>query len=428
MSHKIEKNKDNKVEMTLTIPAAEVEAGMKHAAEHLAEETNIPGFRPGKASYDVIKQRVGEMKLLEAAAEELIRAAFLAAMIEEDLNVVGQPHFDVEKMAPGNDMVVKVEIALYPQVLELADYNSFTIEKKQTKPSQELIDQAKKDLTLMQTKETRKPAGEKLENGDKVVLNLSMKKDGVVLEGGEGQNHAIYTGETYYVEGFIDQILGLAEGESKTFTLKFPADHYQKNIAGQDIEFTVEVKEIFKLEAPAIDDEFAKKLGLKNAADLEEKLVKNLTRENEMEEAMRQDKAVLDKIAEKTKFEKIPDLLVNEEIERMLQELKHNIVEKGMDFEEYLKQLGKTLPELKLDFTPAALRRVEVGILLKEVAKRENVSVSADEVDAELDKIAAQYEDEKIKKQVFAPEYRDYVEHQMKNRKTIDLLKDKIVK
>ncbi|MBU1126357.1 trigger factor [Patescibacteria group bacterium] len=428
MPHKIEKKEENKVEMIITIPAAEVEEGMKHAAEHLAEETNIPGFRPGKAPYDVVKQRVGEMKLLEAAAEELIRKAFVEAMLEEDLETVGQPYFDVEKMAPGNDMIVKVEIALYPHVTELADYSSLQVEKKDTKPSQELIEQAKKDLTSMQTKETRKPAGEILESGDKVVVNLTMKKDGVVLEGGEGQDHGIYTAETYYIEGFLDQIIGSKEGETKTFTLKFPKDHYQKHLAGTDVEFIVEIKEIFKLETPTIDDEFAKKLGLKDKADLETKLIENLSRENEVEETMRQDKEVLDKIAEKTKFEKISDLLVNQEIEKMLHELRHNIGQRGLEFDEYLKQLGKTVPELKLDFTPAALRRVEVGILLKEVANKESISVEPKEVDEELDKIAAQYEDEKVKKQIFAPEYRDYVEHQMRNRKAIDFLKSKIVK
>ncbi len=146
MPYTIEKHEDNRVTITLTIPKEEVEAGMRHAAEHLSQETKIPGFRPGRASYEVIKQRVGEMKLLEAAAEELIRDAYLKAMLEEDLETVGEPHFHAEKMAPGNEMVVKVEISLYPHVIEIADYRKLTVKKKDVTPSPELIERAKKDL------------------------------------------------------------------------------------------------------------------------------------------------------------------------------------------------------------------------------------------------------------------------------------------
>ena len=127
MPYKIEKNEDNKVTVILTIPKDEVEAGMHHAAEHMAEDTSIPGFRPGKAGYEIVKKRVGEMKLLEAAAEELIRNAFVKAMMEENFQTVGQPYFDVVKMAPDNDMIIKVEIALYPGVTKIADFSSIKI-------------------------------------------------------------------------------------------------------------------------------------------------------------------------------------------------------------------------------------------------------------------------------------------------------------
>lgn len=428
MSHKIEKNENNKVTLLLTIPKDEVEAGMKHAAEHMAEDTKIDGFRPGKANYEVIKKRVGEMKLLETAAEELIRNAFVKAMLEEDLETVGQPYFDVEKMVPGNDLVVRVTVALFPHVLDLADYQSLKVEKKSTEATDEMLERAKKDLALMQTKEIRAAKDHALTQGDKTILNMTMKKDGVVIEGGEGQDHGVYTGEGHYVEGFIDQILGLKEGDTKTFTLKFPKEHYQKNIAGEDVEFTVEIKEIFELEAPKIDDAFAKTVGLKDAAELDAKLRENIQRENEVEEQMRLDKACLDLIAEKSKFEEIPDLLINQEVEKMLHELKHQLTQQGMEFEAYLKQIGKSLADLKIDFTPTGLRRVEVAILLKEIVKNEGITVDDKEIDSELDKLAAQYEDEETKKRVYEPMYRDYVKNQLLNRKTIERLKSIMVK
>ena len=428
MAYKIDK-KDNKITLTVTVPKEDVQAAMKEAAQFVSEDTSIPGFRPGKADYETVKRRVGDMKLLEAALEGLIRDHFVKAMLDADLETVGQPHFNVEKMAPENELVFTAEVALYPKVTKLADYKKLSVEKSDTNVSQESIDQAKKDLTMMQTKEIRAEKGYALKKGDKVVLSLGMKKDGVVVEGGESQNHGIYTGEGHYVKGFVDQVLGLKEGDKKTFTLPFPEDHYQKHLAGADVDFDVELKEIFTLEAPEINDEFAKSLGVKDAKALEDKLRENIGAENEREERLRQDKAVLDLVAEKSTFEKIPDLLVNQEIEKMIHELRHQVSQQGANFEDYLKSVGKNLGELKLDFTPNALQRLKVAIILKEVAEKENIAADEKEIDAELDKIAEQYKDnEEARKRIFDPQYREYVSHQMRNRKTIDFLKETMIK
>lgn len=428
MSYTVEK-KDNKATFTITVPAEKVTEGMKDAAEHLSEHSQIPGFRPGKATYEVVKQRVGEMKILEEALEPLIRAAFVQAMIDEDLETVGQPYFNVVKMAPDNDLIFTAEISLHPKVTKLADYHTLKIEKKDVKPTKELIEQAKKDLTSMRTKEVRADKDYKSAKGDKVVVALGMKREGVVLEGGESQNHGVYTGEEHYIPGFADQLIGLNEGEKKSFTLKFPKTHYQKHLADQDVDFEIEVKEIFKLEIPKIDDEFAKTVGLKTAAELEEKLSENIQKENEVEEGIRQDKEVLELLANKSTFETIPDLLVNQEIEKMLHELKHNANQQGAEFENYLKSIGKTLAELKLDFTPTALTRVKVAMILKEVAEKEKIKPTEEEVSNELDKLAENYKDNKeATETLYSPQYRDYIERQMTNRKTIDFLKSVMVK
>lgn len=427
MSYTIE-TKDNKATLTVTVPKEEVLDAMKATAKTMSEETKIPGFRPGKADYETVKRRVGEMQILEAALEGLIRDNFLKAMIKEDLETVGQPHFHVEKMAPGNDVVFTAEIALFPKLTQLADYEKLSVEKKDTTPTAEMVERAKKDLALMQTKETRADKGHKITKGDKAVVALGMKKDGVVLEGGESQSHGIYTAEEHYIPGFVDQIIGLSEGEKKSFVLPFPEEHYQKHLAGKDIHFDVEVKEIHKLEAPVLDDAYAKKLGVKDAADLEKKLQENLRAENEYEEGVRQDRAVLDLIAEKSRFETIPDLLVNQEIEKMIHELRHQVTEQGMDFDQYLKNIKKSLADLKLDFTKNALQRVKIAILLKEIAKKEKIEIPDADLDQNLDRTAAQYEDAETKKRVYEPEYREFMRAQMTNRKTIDFLKSKIVK
>jgi len=427
MSHTVQTDK-NKVTFTVTIPAAEVEVAMKEAATRISEDTKIPGFRPGKADYETIKQRVGEMKILEEATEGLVRAAFLKALLEEKIETVGQPFFNMNKVAPGNDMQFTAEVSLMPKIQKLADYTQLSVKKEDTAPKTELIDQAKTDLTKMQTKEVRATSGYELKKGDKAVVSLSMKKDGVVVEGGEGQNHGVYTSETYYVEGFIEKIIGMKEEDTKSFTLKFPKEHYQKHLAGQDIEFTVSIKEIFQLETPEFNDAFAVELGMKDVKELEGKLIENLQNENKVEETHRQEKEMLELIAKKSTFDDIPDLLVNQEVEKMIHEMKHAITQRGIEFEAYLDSIGKTFADMKLDFAESALTRVKVSIILRDIAKAEDVKVDAKELDAEIERIAANFEEKDKKEYIQSPQYRDHVEGQMQNKKTLDLLRGKMVK
>lgn len=420
--------KGNEAIFTLTIPQSEVEDGMKHAAEHLAESSDIPGFRPGKAGYEVVKQRFGEMKLLEAAAEELIRNAFVKALLEEDLETVGQPFFDVDKMAPGNDMVVTAKIALFPKMTKMAAISKISVKKSDVKPTEEQIARAKKDLTTMQTKEVRAEKKTKIKKGDKVIVDLTMKHEGVVLEGGEGRAHGIYTAEEHYIPGLVDKLIGEEEEKTLNFSLPFPKEHYQPHLAGKDIDFEILVKEIFHLETPAIDDAFAKGLGLKDAKELETKLMENLQNERQQEENLRVEKEMLQSMVKQSNFEDIPDILLNQEIQTMIGELENHVSQRGMKLDDYLASISKTMNELKMDFTPTALERIKVAILLKELAKKEKIEPTSDQIDEKLDLLSEQYKDEKAKKAVYEPRYREYVSQQLRNRLVIDWLKEQIVK
>jgi len=429
MSHKVERLNESQVKITVTVPAEQVERGMRHAAEHMTEETTIPGFRPGKAPYEVVKERIGEMKLLEHAAEEIIRATLSAALIEEDLNIVGQPYFTMEKMVPGNDLIYSAEIALMPEVTKLGDYETLSIKAEDASLNDEVFEQAKKDLLRMRTVEVRADKDHTLTKGDKAVVNMTMKRNGVVLEGGEAQNHGIYTGEEYYIEGFMKEILGAKADEERNFKLKFPKDHYQKHLAGEDVDFTVKIKEILKLEAPQFDDTFAKTMSFKDLAELEVKLRENLNEEKLDQETRRQEKAVLELLAEKSNFPLISDLLINQEIDKMIYELRQWVTQNGMEFNEYLESVKKSVPELKLDFAKQALIRIKVALILEEVAKKEKIAPTPEEIDAEVDRIGeAVAKDPAAKEHIFSPEYRDRIEAQLRNRKTVDFLKAKMVK
>lgn len=426
MKYSVEKNKGKAV-ITLTIDKNEIEEGMKKVAEKISKEKEVKGFRKGKAPYEVIKEQFGEMALFEQAAEELIRAHFVDAMLKENLNTVGQPYFNTEVFAPGNDILVTAEIALFPEAKKLADYKKPQLDKVSTTPSKEDIDQAKADLARMQTKEVLKDDEGKVKKGDKAVVSLTMKKDGVVLEGGEGQDHAIYTAEGHYIPGIVDEILGLKKGDNKSFTLPFPEDHYQKHLAGQPVDFEISIKEVYGLEVPEIDDAFAKNLGLKDAKELEGKLEENLRAEKEKESIMEAEQKALDYMIENSTFGDIPDILVNQEIEKMVQELKHNVEAQGIDLDDYLKRIDKSLADLKLDFSTNALKRIKASIVVQAIAEKEDIKPDPAEIDSELDKLAERYGEEQ-KEMIYSPQYRNYFEEQMKNKKVVEFLIEKLTK
>ncbi|HBR81157.1 TPA: trigger factor [Candidatus Uhrbacteria bacterium] len=419
----------NSMKLTITVSVEEIKPHLEHAAEHISEHKEIAGFRPGKANYEAVKQSVGEMAIYEEALENIVRQTFVEALTANNIEPVGSPAIDIEKMVPGNELVYTATIALMPAVEQLADYRTLKITAKEVGVEDKDIDLALQDLQRMQTKEVRAEAGVAATKDNKVVIDMNIKKDNVPLDGGQALGHAVYLAEAHYIPGFAEELVGVKEGDIKNFTLKFPEEHYQKHLAGQECLFEVEVKELYRLEPPQLDDTFAAALGQKDLGSLKTIIRDNMRKEKESEETIRQERELLELLAKESRFQDIPDLLLNEEINKMIEELKHGVEEQGMIFEEYLKNvIKKSLADIKLDFTPQAINRIKVALVIKEVAKKENIKASDEEINDELDHLAKHYEENKeAKDRVYSPAYRDYLEAIMRNRKVIEFLKELMV-
>jgi trigger factor len=418
----------NTVKLTITVSKEEMQPFLEKAAQDLSEETSIEGFRTGKAPYDVIKNKVGEMKIYETALDEIVRKTYIEAVNTHDIRTAGEPAIKVDKLAPDNDMVYTVEVALVPKVTKLTDWKTMEVKAEKTEVSEKDLDQALAGLTKMQTKEVREEKDHVATKDDKAVIDMNIKQGGVPIEGGQATDNAIFLCEDHYVPGFCDELIGLKEGDKKTFTLKFPESHYQKQLAGKDVEFEITMKELHRLESPELNDVFATSLGMKDMDTLKDMLKQNMIQEKEHKEKVRQERSMLDMIASKSEYEEISDVLVNDEVNKMVHELEHAVEEQGGAFEDYLKSINKTLGDLKLDFTSEGLLRIKVALVIKEIAENENIVVPDDELDAELDKQAEQYKEEEARKRIFSPANREYISIMLKNRKVIDLLRQTMVK
>jgi trigger factor len=412
-----------RVELTITVPVENIKKELEQAVGHVSQEHPIDGYRPGKAPYDVVKGRFGEMAIYEEALTDIVRKNFVAAVGQNDLMTYGQPEINVTKIVPGSPIEFTATVALVPKITKLSDFKSIKVKTKPPVVEEKAVEAALKDLQKMQTKEVR--MNRELGEHDKVVLDMDLSMDKVALEGGQARNHGIYLDEEYYIPGLKEKIIGMKEGDKKTFTLKFPDTHYQKNIAGRDVDFDVTIKEVYQLESPDLDDAFAKTLGQESIAKIREMIAKNMTDEAEEKERQRVELEALETVVEKSKFEEVPEIMITTEIDRMLEELRDNLAQRGIKFEEYLVNIKKSAEQLKTEFAPQALKRVKTALAIREIGKLEKIEVPDTELLAEVQRLMNAYTgNAEVQEQLRTDEYQDYLRSTLRNRKVVELLRE----
>lgn len=419
--HTLKKLDKSQVELTITVTPQECQKHLEKAAARISERAAIKGFRPGKAPYDMVKKEVGEMNILNEALEHIIQEVFFSAVTSEKLETVGMPKIDIEKLAPGNDVVFRATVALLPAV-KLADIKKISV-KKEIKPTTEKdIEETLNAIRGMRAKEVLKTGI--AEKTDKLIIDMDMYLDKVPVEGGQAHDYNVYLSEEHYIPGFNEQLVGLKKDETKEFSLNFAPTHYQKHLAGKKVDFKVKVKDVFERQLPELDDELAKKLGQEGLAKLKELINSNITTEHEQKAEQKAEIEILDKLIDGSKFDEIPDVLIDAERQKMFYELKHNLEHQGITIEQYLEQIKKKQEEVMEGFKAQAEKRAKAALASRQVAKEQNIAVSEEEIDKEIKIMEDVYKDnkdylERIKRQ----EVRDTIAISLQNRKVIERLK-----
>lgn len=424
----IEKLPGSKVKLVFKVTPEDAKPYLDEAVRALSEAKPLPGFRPGKASYADVARAHGEMRIWETALERIVRASYLKALIDQDLDTVGSPEIQVDKLTPGADIQFTAIAPLSPTVTKLTSYNAPVANYSAREIKDEDVDKAITELRGMQRKEVR--STEAATKDDLVVIDMDMLHKNVQVEGGAGRDYRIYLSENNYLPGFAEKLVGVKEGEERSFILKFPEDHYQKHLAGQDVEFKTTARSIFKLELPVLDEAFAKSLGQESVDALKSIIKKNIGEEEADRSRQKCEIEMLEQLVDASTFSDIPELIVNDEVRKMMAELEHSVEERGMKMNDYLESIKKTKDALRLEFVPQAVRRIKTATLIKEIAKREKVTVEESELDHELDHIieGVPANDAETRARVASPEYREYVSILLRNQKTLELLKMRCIK
>ncbi|RBP04322.1 trigger factor [Rossellomorea aquimaris] len=390
MSAKWEKQEGNQGVLTIEVEAAKVNEGLDAAFKKVVKQVNVPGFRKGKMPRGMFEKRFGVESLYQDALDFILPEAYAKAIEETGIDPIDRPEIDVEQMEKGKDLIFTATVQVKPEV-KLGEYKGLEVEKMETEVTAEDVEA---ELTSLQEKQAELAVKEegKAEEGDTVTMDFEGFVDGEAFEGGQAENYSLELGSGQFIPGFEEQLIGVASGEEKEVEVNFPEEYHAAELAGKPATFKVKVHEIKAKELPALDDEFAKDADeeVETLAELKEKIEKRLqeSKKNEAETAVRE--TLVNKASDNAEVE-IPEVMVTAEVDRMMQEFEQRLQMQGMNLDLYFQFSGQSEEDLKGQMKEDAGKRVRTNLTLEAIAAAENLEVTDEEAEEEVNKMAEQY-------------------------------------
>lgn len=414
----------SQIELLVELTLEEFAPYIIKGVEKVSKDVKIEGFRPGKVPFDILKQKIGEMTILEEAAHIAINKTIDEVITQNTMErrAIGQPQVNVTKLAPGNPLEYKIILSLLPAVA-IGKYKDLALKIEEAKIDDKELNKALVDLREMRAKE--EIVEREVKEGDKVTADIKMFLDKVPLEDGQHKDLAILLGKDYFVPGFDHKLIGAKKDEVRKFLLPYPDDHHQKNLAGKMVEFEVKIKEVYSRTLPGLNDELAIVFQLKNLEELKNNLRESLLHEKKHQVDAKNEAALLTKIIDDAKFGELPEILINAELKNMLEELEQNITRQGGKFDDYLQHLKKDRTALMLELTPNASKRVKSALVIRELALVEKIVPTDKEIHEKIEELKKQYvNNQEVLKMLEEPGYHGYLENILTNEKVIAKLKD----
>ena len=420
MSAKWEKQEGNQGVLTVEVEAAEFDKALDKAFTIVVKQVNVPGFRKGKMPRPLFEKRFGVESLYQDALDILLPEAYSNAIVEAGIEPVDRPEIDVETIEKGQTLVFTAKVTVKPEV-KLGEYKNLEVEKVDTTVTDEDVEAELKTLQERHAELVVKEEGTVAE-GDTAVIDFEGFVDGEAFEGGKGENYSLEIGSNTFIPGFEEQLVGLEVGAEKEVEVTFPEEYHAEELAGKAAKFKVKLHEIKSKELPALDDEFAKDVDeeVETLEALKAKTKEKLQsdKENQAESALRD--TLVEKAAENAEVE-IPEAMFNTEMDRMMQEFEQRLQMQGLNLELYFQFSGQDEKALRDQMRPDAEKRVKINLTLEAISKAENLEVSEEEVEKELENMAGMYNMpvEEIKKVLGSL---DSIKEDMKVRKAVEFL------
>lgn len=389
MSVQVENLEKNMAKLTIEVAAEEVEKAIQSAYLKEKGKISLPGFRKGKVPRKMIEKMYGEVVFYEDAANTLIQENYPGAVEESGVDIVSRPTIDVVQIESGKPFIFTAEVAVRPEV-KLGKYLGVQVTKVDTSVSDEEVEEAlekERNNNARTISVTDRP----VQNGDTAVIDFEGFVDGVAFEGGKGENHSLEIGSHSFIDTFEDQLVGKNVGDDVEVNVTFPEQYQAAELAGKPAMFKVKIHEIKCKELPELNDEFAQDVSeFDTLAEYKEDVKKRLTEQKENEAKRTKEDEAIQKIIDKSTME-LPEAMIETQCENMVNEFAQRLAQSGLSMEQYMQFSGLTLDKLKEQVRPEAETRIKSSLVLEQIAKEENIEVTDAEVDAEVEKMAAQY-------------------------------------
>ena len=425
MSVQVENLEQNRAKLTIEVAAEEVEKALQAAYMKEKGKISIPGFRKGKVPRQMIEKMYGPAVFYEDAANTLIQDNYPSAVDESGIDIVSRPTIDVVQIEKGKSFIFTAEVAVRPEV-KLGKYLGVQVTKIDTSVSD---DEVAAELEKEREKNARTVTvtDRAVQNGDTAVIDFEGFVDGVAFEGGKGENHPLEIGSHSFIDTFEDQLVGKNAGDEVDVNVTFPEQYQAAELAGKPALFKVKIHEVKAKELPELNDEFAQDVSEFNTLEeYKEDLKKHLEVQKEDEAKRTKEDEAIQKIIDKSTME-IPEAMIKTQCENMVNEFAQRLAQSGLSMEQYMQFSGLTLDKLEEQVRPEAETRIKSSLVLEQIAKDENIEVSEEEIDAEIEKMAKAYgmEADKLKEYMGDAE-KESMKRDISVTKAVDLVMENV--
>ncbi len=412
----------NTYELVVSIDAEAFRKGIDKTYRKTAKQISVPGFRKGKAPKSIIEKLYGEAVFYEDTVNDMYPDAYTKAVEEAGIEPVDRPEIEITDVS-GDGFSFTAKVTVKPEVT-VKEYKGLKATKSPVKVSDE---QVSEEITRLQERNGRMVTveGRAAQNGDNAIIDFEGFVDGVPFEGGKGEKFDLKLGSGQFIPGFEDQVVGKNPGEEFEVHVTFPEEYQAKELAGKAAVFQCKLHEIKEKELPVLDDEFAKDVSEFDTMDeLKQDIRAKLTEAAEKSAETAVEEQLVEQVVSGMEAE-IPSCMVDRKTEEMLQEFDYRLQSQGLNLDLYMKYTGFSPETFKETYKEQALQQVKIRLALEQIVKQENIEVTEEELNAELEKMASTYsmELEKLKELVPAEE----IKLDLAVNKAIDLIKSSAV-
>ena len=421
MSLQVEKLEKNMAKLTIEVPAEEFDAAIKNAYNKNKNKFSIPGVRKGKAPLAMLEKMYGAGIFYEDAANEVMDASYPKAAEESKEEIVSTPEIKVTQIEKGKAFIYEATVALKPEVT-LGEYKGVEVKKAEAVVTDEDVEN---ELTAARKKNGRLIDVEDgtIEDGDNTIIDFTGYIDDKTFDGGAGTDYPLVIGSHSFIEGFEDQLIGKKKGETCDVNVTFPAEYHADELAGKPAKFVVTIKEVKRNELPELNDEFASEVSDFDTLDeYKADIRKKLQEKKEQDAKVENENNVIEKVVENAQME-LPQPMVDTQAREMVENYARRLQSQGLNINDYMKYTGMTPEKLMEQMRPEAEKRIKTRLVLEKVVEVENVEVSDEKLDEQINEIAASYKLEGAKlKEMMGEREKEQIREDLKVQAAIDLL------